>query len=304
MKLSQGLMALVLLAAPLSAQVAADQKTYVLAKEDAPLPVKQKFKSVQSLTTTDAKIKVEVRGQAVDGSLNAAQKEEIIHDFVSEEIIRVTTLKSRSLEKSMMGGLENNEEEIDPSEGKVFLLEKKEGKWAAKVEEGEVKEGEKEKIAEKIKELEKNFNENTDSQMYGTDPRKIGESWEVDPVLMPGMDDMEIKGGNLTFKFLEVKEFQGGPCAVLEMSFLLEGEMTEEEMAGMQVEMTGTGRVVRSLSLFTDLKVTSEMKMKMSGSLEVQPGLEAKMEMQGDMKIDLRLAKVKDAAEAVKEKAE
>lgn len=297
-------MALALLVTPLSAQVAADQKTYVLAKKDTPLPVKQKFKAIKGFTTSDAELKVEVAGQSFEGTLNAAKKEELIYDFISDEQIRVSILKNRSLEKSVMAGQEKNEEDINPSEGKSFLLEKKKGKWVGTVEKAELEDAEKEKIAEKIEELEKNFNENEASQMYGTDPRKVGDSWDVDPTLMPGMTDLDVNGGKLTLTFVEVKEFQGDLCAVLEMSYLIKGESTAEAIEGMVMEIAGTGRVVRSLNLFTDLKTVGKMKMKMSGDMEVQPGLSAKTEMEGDMKIDLRLAKVKDVAEAVKEKAE
>ena len=112
------------------------------------------------------------------------------------------------------------------------------------------------------------------------------------------MEEFDVKGGNLTMTFVEVKGFQGEPCAVLKTSFKIDAEMMEKQMKGMGVSFAGNGRVVRSLKYLTDYKFTGEMKMKMSGDMEIQPGMNAKMTMTGDMKIDMRMAKAKEAAKA------
>ncbi|MFT6180662.1 MAG: hypothetical protein ACI9NQ_001088 [Paracoccaceae bacterium] len=298
MRLLAGLMALPLLSSSLFGQAAVEQKTYLLAKENNALPVKEKFKVIKRMATTDAKIGIEVADQTMNGTMNNSNKEEIIYDFLSEDQIRVTYEKKRSLEKSTMAGNETDEEVIDPSEGKTILLEKKDGKWVAKLEKGKIEEADQESFDETLKDLAKEFNEDGDPQLYGTEPRKVGDSWDVDPKAMPGMEEFDVKGGNLTMTFVEVKDFQGEPCAVLKTSFKIDAEMMEKQMKGMGVSFAGNGRVVRSLKYLTDYKFTGEMKMKMSGDMEIQPGMNAKMTMTGDMKIDMRMAKAKEAAKA------
>lgn len=297
MKLFTSLLAVSLFASPILAQEAVDQKTYVLAKKENPLPVKEKFKSLRHMSMAEGKVKVEVAGQAIEGTVSNSSKEEIIYDFVSEDKIRVSFEKNRSLEKSSMAGQEEDKEEIHPSEGKTVLLEKKEGKWVGKLEKGEIKVEDEEKFDEKVRSLEKEFNVDDDLAMYGAESRKIGESWDVDPSLMPGMEDFDVKGGKLTMTLVEVKEFQGEPCAVLKTSFSIKAEMAEDEMKGVGVSFEGSARIVRSLDLLADYKFTGEMTMDMSGDMEMQPGMNAKMSMKGDMKIDMRMAKEKAKVE-------
>lgn len=298
MKILAGLMALPLLTSSLFGQSAVDQKTYILAKEGVPLPVKEKFKAIKHMSTNDAKIGIEVAGQSLEGMMNSSNKEELLYDFVSEDQIRVTYETKRSLEKSIMAGNETDKEEVDPAEGKTILLEKKDGKWVAKLEKGKVEEADQEKFDETLESLADEFNEDGDPKLYGIEPRKIGDSWDVDPKVMPGMEEFDVKGGKMTMTFLEVKDYQGEPCAILKTSFKIDAEMTEEKMKGLGVSFAGNGRIVRSLKYLTDFKFTGEMKMKMSGDMEVQPGMNAKMTMVGDMKIDMRMAKAKPAVKA------
>ncbi len=297
MKLIPSILAVSLFASPILAQEAVDQKTYVLATKENPLPVKEKFKALRHMSMAEGKVKVEVAGQAMDGTVSNSSKEDIIYDFISEDKIRVSFEKNRSLEKSSMMGQEQDTEEIHPSEGKTILLEKKEGKWVGKLAEGEIDEVDQEKFDEKVKSLEKEFNVVDDLAMYGAEPRKVGESWDVDPSLMPGMEEFNVTGGKLTMTLVEVKEFQGEPCAILKTSFSIKAEMTEDPLKGVGVAFEGSGRIVRSLALLTDYKFTGEMTMEMSGDMEPQPGIVAKMSMKGDMKIDMRMAKAKAEAE-------
>ncbi|MDB4265319.1 hypothetical protein N9891_01070 [bacterium] len=297
MKISTGIMALSLFASPLLAQVAADQKTYVLAKKETPLPQKEKFKAVKNMSMEKGIIKIEVQGQTVNGTMENSSKEELIYDFISADQIRVKTVKERGFEKRVISGREEEEEKIAPAEGTTILLELKKGKWVGKLEEGKIEEDDQEEFDESLKNLEREFNENSDAQLYGTEPRKIGESWDVDPKVMPGMDSFNITGGKVTMTFVEVKAYQGELCAILKTSFKVEGEMEQKELEGMGVTLTGSGRVVRSLGYLVDLKFTGVMTMDMSGDLEMQPGMTANMRMGGDMTIDMRMAKAAEKAE-------
>ena len=297
MKLLAGLLALSTLISPLLGQVELEQKTYVLAKKGHPLPLKERFKVSQLMSMGNGKLKVSFSGQEMTGTVSTSKQAELVYDFLSEDKIRVNYEKGRDLKKSSMMGQEQDEEKIHPAEGTTILLEKKEGKWVGKLEAGKVDAVGQEEFDEAVEKLEKEFNIDEASTMYGSEPRKIGESWDVDPSLMPGMDDFEVKGGNLTMTFLEVKQFQGELCAVLKTTFVIDAEMTEDKMEGMAAKITGDGRIVRSLTHLTDYKFVGEMRMAISGDMEIQPGANAKMSINADMKIEMRAAKAESKAE-------
>jgi len=294
MKLLFGLLALPLLSNSSFSQTAVAQKEYILAKKVAPLPTGKKFKVVKNMSMPDTRVGIEVRGRQMDRTMSRSNKDESIFEFVSDDKIRVTYLKKRGLKRTSAGGQEQEEEEVEVAEGKSFILEKKEGKWTGKLEEGEVEEADQESIDKVIKRLEQTFNQSNDEHMYGTEPRKVGDSWEVDPTFMPGMDEVDITGGKMTMTFLEVKNYEGEPCAVLRTSFAMDGTPEEEMMKGAVVKLTGNGRILRSLNHLADFKFTGEMTMKMTGDFEPQPGIKAKMTMNGSMKMDMRTSEVKE----------
>lgn len=291
MKLKAMMVALPLTFSLMHGQEVVDQKGYVLASKEVALPLKEKFKSIENTSMKDGKMSVAVLGQNIDGTMSQSGKEEVLYDFVSKDKIRVTFEKKRSLEKSVMMGQEQDKEDVHPTEGKTIVLDRKDGKWAARLEKGEIAEEDKEKITDTFKKLERNFNDNEDLELYGVKPRKVGESWDVDPKHLPGMEEFKITGGKMKMTFLEVKEFQGEQCAVLKTNFTINAEMNEDNMEGMTVDFEGSGRIVRSLKHLTDYKFTGEMSMKMKGEFEAQPGVAANMTMSGDMTINQRMAK-------------
>ncbi len=287
-----------LLAFPLSGQEEVVTESYLLARKEMVLPVQQKFRVTRLMSMSDAQIKMEVGGRGFEGTMSNAKEEELIYDFMTEDEIRISYEKSRAVEKSSMRGREDENEEIAPSEGKVILLEKKDGRWVGKLEVGKVEESDEEGFGEVLKKLEGEFNENEQNAMYGTEPRKIGESWDVDPSLMPGLEDFEVKGGELTVTFVRVVEFQGELCALLKTAFSIKAEMRDDNMEGMGVLIEGSGKILRSLNLLTDYKFTGDMTMKMSGEVEVQAGINAMMSMEGAMQVDMQMVKMGTEAEA------
>ncbi len=292
MKFLTGLLAASLSASPLFAQETLAQDSYVLAKKDVTLPLKQKFRAIRLMTMNDAQVKIELGSQQIEGLVTHSNIEEILYDFVSENEIRVHFEKNRSLEKSVMRGQESKNERVSPAEGKLVILTQKAGKWAGKLAEGEVPEAEREAFDQALTSLIDEFNGGNEAKLYGTEPRKIGESWEVDPALMPGMNFFDIKGGKLKITFAEITKFQGEQCAVLNMAFSIKAEMRQEGMQGMGTLIEGSSRVVRSLERLADYQFTGKMRMNMAGETEVQPGLSAKMLMQGDMKIEMGMTKL------------
>ncbi len=293
MKISSALLALPFLASSVFGQVATNQKTYTLAKEQSPLPVGRTFMVKKHMTMTDAKLGMNVAGQQVDGKMNMTENQDVIYEFLSADKVRLTYKVDAGVNETTMMGQAQKEEKVKAAQGKVFIAEKKDGEWTAKLEKGEIKEDEKKEIEKEIKSIIQNLKDDGDAKMYGTKPRKIGDSWKVDASVMPGMEELKNIEGEVTVSFLEVKEFQSNKCAVLKVSFDVKGDMDDEDLKGATMGFSGDGRVIRSLSLFRDLKFEGEGKMKMDGKVEIQPGVLADMVMVGPMKMSIHAAEKK-----------
>jgi len=279
----------------LAAQEVAEVKSYQLAEEQARFSIGRKFLQKHRLSGKDAKLTFRMGEREVEGTMNNLDLAERVIAFPEEGKIRISIVKDQSKMAMTMGGDPvAPKETVKPAAGKVFLLEKKEGKWVGAVEKGEVLPGEKEEIEEEIGKMEKIFNEDEDAKLYGVEPRAVGERWDVDPRFMPGMGDMEVTGGKLSLHFKEVKEYQGELCAVVETTFDVKALSNEEEQKGMVMNLRGSGRIVRSLSLMTDFKFTGEALFTMEGNVPPPAPPNAHMKMSGEMKVETRMTEIKD----------
>lgn len=270
-------------------------KTYKLAAEEVPWPVGRQFSQKDKMTGKDAKLTIRMGEQEIDGTMNNSTLSEQVYDFREKGKVRISVIEARTkMAMVMNGNAVPANEEIKARAGKVFLLELKDGKWKGSVEKGEVLELEKKEIEEEIDTLEKEFNEDKGKGLYGTKPRAIGERWDVDPKFMPGMGSLDVTGGSLSVHFKEVKEFQGELCAVIETNFDVKAISNEEDKKGMLMSLKGSGRIVRSLTLFTDYKFVGEALMEMEGKVPPPAPENAQMKVSGVMKVDSRMTEIKD----------
>ncbi|MEN8772399.1 MAG: hypothetical protein ABF379_06315 [Akkermansiaceae bacterium] len=273
---------------PLSsvAQEVTAAKKYILASKNPPTPVGSTHQVSDNLNFTNGKLKMKVGEQEFGGDMSNNTKEVQVIEYLADDKIKVTYLKNRKFEKSKIMGQEKEEEEIDPIEGRVVLLEKAEGKWGGKLQGDPVEPVDHEKVNDEIESLVKSLNNNTEEsvEIYGTEPRKIGDSWKVDPKNVPGMDDFKIEKGTMSVTFLEVKELNGEPCAILKGTFSIDGLLTEEEMEGMSAKVSGEMRIVRSMKYFMDYKMEGDMEMSVKGVMKPQPGVLVDFGMTADLK--------------------
>lgn len=268
------------------------KKEYILASSNPPLPLGQKMESTHKFSMTDAKMKFAFDDQEVAGTFSATETEKLIWEFTSPKTIRVAFQESKSVEKSQMMGEEEFDQSVGAVAGKSVIFEEKDGTWSATLEKGKVGKDEREEFDEEIDELTKIINEEVEenTKTYGLQPRKIGESWQVDPSNLPSLDMIDVDKGTVWMKFVEVKNYNDEPCAILEAKLQVIGRYTEDEMENMNAKMNGTIRVVRSLKYFMDYKITGDIGFEMSGMMEVQPGFNARYSAEGDMKMISRSA--------------
>lgn len=151
--------------------------------------------------------------------------------------------------------------------------------------------------AELTKMLATKFNEECGVALCGELPRKSGDKWEADSsVFGPALVGKSLLGavemeGDFAVEFVEVKEFQGTPCAVLSVSFDLAGtpsDKASKEEPGMKAK--GTGKIYRSLKDRVDLVWQLKGKLEIATVADAPFKLEASSDftVTGKTKITLK----------------
>ncbi len=145
-----------------------------------------------------------------------------------------------------------------PLEKVPMIVEYKDGKYEVTLEAGEPSAVQTQLLAQ----FSKMHGNDNDSLIYGTEPRKPGDKWDVDPKSVRFMGEAEDLSGSYKIEFVEVKEFQGTPCAVLKAAFDITGKSKNGKAS-----FKGTATTLRSLADKMDL----EVKMEASMVMDTQP---------------------------------
>ncbi|RYD17614.1 MAG: hypothetical protein EOP88_25655 [Verrucomicrobiaceae bacterium] len=260
-----------------AAEAASD--AVVLAKKDFLPPVGSVLTRVSSMSMEDSVLKVQAGPQEMEGT--ATQKgssKETIEALSADKVRRVVISKKSGGKMTINGNDQPTGDKTDPLEGKPVLLERKDGKWTAGLESGEADADQRKSLDKMAEEITRN----SDFQMYGDTPRKIGDKWDVDPSKLMSFADSKNLTGSYSVEFVSVEEFQGTKCAVLKATFEMNGEIPSEgEGAPMKMTLKGTAVSKRSIADMLDLDVDVDGTMTVKGS----PAPNVNLEVKGPVKI-------------------
>jgi hypothetical protein len=261
---------LVLLAAILAGPVAFAAEGHVLARKGGlPLPGKAVTHSMLR-EMKDADLTLEMGDKKVPGKLTSKEaSNEVVEGISPVKARRVLTSKTVEARMVVMEQEQPGPDKADPLQGLPVILEEKDGKWDAALEEGEATAEQKTALAE----VAKNANENDDLAIYGETPRKPGDKWEVDLSKLPSFGGAKDLKGTFVVEFVEVKDVQGTSCAVLKSTVDLSGTTVKEGDEGptLNIKLKGEATVHRSLADLVDLESKMTGTMGMEG--EAGPGM-------------------------------
>lgn len=278
---------------PVVGQAVIGEQTYLLAMENPELPIGRSFLAKERMSGADAKLSLRLGEHEVGGTMNLAEIKDRIISFPEKGKVRFSFTEVRTKTEIKIDEMPGEiSDVVKPLSGKDVLVEKKDGEWVARIEKGGVLEENEEEIRKELESLESFFNEDEDAKLYGTEARKIGDKWDVDPRFLPGMGEFEVNGGKLSLHLKEVKEYEGDECAVIEMIFQLKGFSTDPEQKGLDATFSGSSRVVRSLTLLTDLKRTMDTRFKLAGKTNPDEAGSPMMTVSGDMKMETRISPI------------
>lgn len=233
-----------------------------------------------TMTMTDAAIKMKMGEQAIEGTLTSTEASKEIREFLTADKIRYRLESKSSVEKMKLNGEDQaGPEKTDALIGVPVILERKDGKWTAKLEKGGDPSAEQQaSLDEEISSMEKD----SDFAMYGDTPRKPGDKWEVDPSKLMDFGDAENLTGKYHVEFTEIKEVQGVRCAVLKATFDIKGKTKAEgDSPQMDIQIKGDAVSHRSITDKVDLKVEVNGKVTVTG----KPAPQMSMHVEGPMQM-------------------
>ncbi len=253
----------------------------VLALEDDVVPVGKVRVDHFSMEMKEGTVNVTMPDRKMDGVMSIKETRKVKTEGLEKGKVRVTVLEEKKTEQMVMAGQAQPVKTTEnPLQGVPVIAEKgADGKWSAELEEGEATP----EMVAALTKITDRMNKNLGTRIYGTEPRKVGDEWE-----MEGDDLMGINGGKGTFKvkFEAIEEFQGEQCAKLTGSMDITGETPAAPGAkGLGMGMEGDFIVYRSLENLVDLSNVMKGKMSVGGEMSPQPGLVMTMKMEGPMEM-------------------
>jgi hypothetical protein len=206
----------------------------------------------------------------IEGKGTFKNKEAITLECLSPtRFRRVQTTMEGHTHLEILGETVDQPGEVGVMTGVPVILEKQAdgSTYTATLEKGEA-------TAEQRKELEqiaKQAASRDDLTMYGEQPRKPGDKWDVDVTKLSDFADGSNLRGKMTVEFVEVKEFAGVRCAVLKNTFDLSGTIKDDGSGEGKMTLKGEELLHRSLVDRVNLDSKSEGRMTISTKADDMP---------------------------------
>lgn len=274
--------AVLILAAGTAPAHAAEAEGHVLAIKNPAAIVGSKLTTETSSLLKDGKYTFTAEGEKIEGTGTFKSEETVTIECLSPtRFRRVQTKQEESSRMEMLGETVDEPGEASPLLGVPVILEKqeKDGSYTATLEKGEATEEQK----KALKEIALEAATGDDLVMYGEQPRKPGDKWDVDVAKLSEFAEGENLRGTMSIEFVEVKEVGGIRCAVLKCPFELSGTLKDEDIEEGKMTFKGETLLHRSLVDHVDLESKTEGRMTLSTKTEDMP-----VEMAGPMSINIR----------------
>jgi hypothetical protein len=226
---------------------AAITERHVLARPDYRLPDGSVVTVTHNLVLRDATMTLSQGGQKTLGSMSMAAESALRMELVSPEVTRVTVAKDvRSASHTMAGVAQPGEPEHSLLEGRTVTFTRRGGEWVGALESGEASEEETRKMAA----LAKHLVDDEAVDLFGTEARAVGESWEVDPKNAAVIGEGADFKGRYRLRFERVEKIDGEDCAVLSGLIDVSGPPDAENPGAGEIKVVARAIFHRSLETF------------------------------------------------------
>ncbi|WP_193213624.1 hypothetical protein [Luteolibacter marinus] len=263
---------------PAAAQAPAEEG-YVLADNEA-VPAPGVIARIESTMTLDeGSMTVSAGGQEMAGTMTRRDSEVKTLEGLPGNKARYLLVEAEATGSMVLNGNERPVPgEPKPLLGLPVMIEQKDGTWTATLESGTATPEQEEELAK----IAKRNGSRESLTMYGTDPRKPGDRWQVNPADLSSFGSIEAMEGTMELEFVEVTDFQGTPCAVIKSTFEVTGNTPSDGTGNsMKVTFKGDSLIHRSLADLEDIDAKVNGTMTIHGTV----GPQAEMHVEGPMTI-------------------
>jgi len=242
------------------------EKTYILATGDL-LPASAKKRTTTEITEIhDGKITVKMGDETISGDMTQRSESVKTAEPITAEKLRHVVVRETEEQTFILDGEEQKEDaERNPIIGVPVIVEFRNGEITAYLEQG-APTGEQEK---KLEQIQKNYQSSESLAMYGAEPRKPGDVWDVDVSKLLNFAGGTGFSGSFTMEFKSVEEIDGMLCAKLECVFDISGKIpTGDDHFEMDLSMKGKADIVRSIEQLVDIDVNLVGTMNAGGAID------------------------------------
>ncbi|MGB6222985.1 hypothetical protein [Haloferula sp.] len=254
-------LSLVVLSSAYGEPATTGEKSYQLVSEKPEVMPGLKLTVTESMTMEGGKFTMEMPEGPMEGALDQESLKvvSVAHETASKIKATITSSKAEQT-MSMNGQAMPQPPQEMPLIDVPLAITLTEGTWKAQREDGE----EADMLAQvELANIERLVSGVEDENVYGTEPRKPGDTWTVDAREMSMVDASDDVEGSVKMKFDQVAEHEGIECAFLTGEITMNGSPPgADEAGGGKIELSGTFKIIRSLEHRMDLSRTMNGNMK------------------------------------------
>ncbi|MCW1913363.1 serine/threonine protein kinase [Luteolibacter sp. GHJ8] len=237
---------------------------HVLASRNALIPAKGTTRTVKSQSQiTSVRTNLMFNGQKLEGAFFRRVRNEERWDHVSENKARYLLKNEENISKMTTAGQEKDMPlDKDALVGVPVSLRFSNDKYQAGLESGKANSAQ----TDALQTLCRNAMDH-DFRIYTDTPRKIGDKWKVDPKFLTAIFYAEAIKGSFTIEFVDIKNVQGTPCAVLKWVFDMTGRQGTPANGEkpLNLKLKGEAICYRSLTDLIDLEVRVDSTIILDG---------------------------------------
>lgn len=221
------------------------------------------IEATEVMKMTDGSFGIESPQGGFEGKMDMATTKELRFETESGDKVKATISKNEVTQKMVMNGQEMPQPpQTKPLVGVPLVISRTDGEWAGIREDGaevaQMAEAELKSVTRKVSRIE-------DRNLYGTETRKPGESWEVDAAESMMLEDSDEVEGTVKLTFDKLGDYEGKECAFISGTFEMKGSAPEEAGGGEgSMSLKGTFTIIRSIEHQLDLY------RQLDGAMEVE----------------------------------
>ncbi|MEM1084438.1 MAG: hypothetical protein AAGI48_09955 [Verrucomicrobiota bacterium] len=237
---------------------------HILFSPELDRPAGQVIRMTEVMKTTGGSFGMESPQGKFEGDMDMTTTKELRFENESAAKVKATITRNELIQKVVMNGQEMPQApQSKPLVGVPLLISLEEDEWKGVREDGNAVDASAEvelmAVTRKVSRAE-------DEGLYGSEARKVGDSWKVDAAEAMMLKEASDVEGSIELTFDKIGDHEGSECAFISGTFDMSGSAPEGPGGGDgSMSLKGTFTIIRSLEHQLDVfrELDGEMKIEM-----------------------------------------